>query len=172
MITQALDYLDSKITKSDWEKNRHTNKFLQDCKARGFKHLEKLGAERGGFKKPEVVAREKHESQEQHAIKAAEMINVQGLSITETAYALNIPIGSMRYYCTKFGIVLTPLFKRKKRDHSKICAQALIMVNKDGRRLAYVARALDATPPLIINSLKSNGYKYNAKLIKIKKIKK
>ena len=163
--------MDAHITDKEFDKGIARNKLLHECKTKGFKRLERLGRFNGGFKKPVADTRPTPEAQSEIAMKATELINEGGLTLAEVSRQMNCSAGSITYYCNKFGIRLGEV-KRKVWDHAEVCAFARRRVNRRGYRLSEVARKLGATPPLVINALKSQGYKYDAQLIKIRKVKK
>lgn len=162
---ELLDALDAQLPYREWDKERQRSSILHRCKTIGFPSLRKAGLIADDptkkVKNEQVTAL--------IAQKGADLVN-GGMSITKAAIECEIATGSLIYYCKRANIKLTPAFKRRSWDYREVTKQVIELVNTDGYRLAEVARKLDCNNALIVNALKSEGYKYNARKVQIEKL--
>ena len=167
MSKAALDILDAQITDAEWERNRKQAKLLHDCKAKGFGRLKASGlitfpeTNRAVTVSPEVFAKE-----------ASDLVKNEGWSLKAACEKYGRNDGDLRYYCRKFDIPLErKMEKRRTWDYVKVLAQAKRYINEKGFRMSEMAKKLNCSPSLICDVLKTHGYKYDAKAIKIRKVK-
>ena len=168
-MNTLVKYLDSQITDAEWEANRSRNKLLHDCKTKGFARLSRLGAFHGGIEISEKESAPEHTTLE-FAKEAASLVNDQGWSIVRACEKFGRNPGDLRYYCDKFGVGLDR--KMRTWDHEAMFPKIRHLISRQGYRMKDAARELDATPGVLAGILKTHGYEYDAKTIKIRKIKK
>ena len=166
--TEALDLVDGLMPFKEWDRERKRAKLLHDCKTKGFARLARLGASHGGIEISEKESAPEHTTLE-FATEAAALVNDQGYSISRACERFGRNAVDLRYYCNKFGIEL----HRKMRtwDYDATFPKIMRLINRQGYRMKDAAKKLKATPGVLNNILKSKGYKYNAKTVKIRKIK-
>ena len=167
MSKSALDLLDAQTTDAEWERNRKHAKLLHDCKTKGFDRLKTSGlitfpeTKKAVTVSPEVFAKE-----------ASDLVKNEGWSLKAACEKYGRNDGDLRYYCRKFDIPLErKMEKRRTWDYVKVLAQAKRYINQQGFRMSEMAKRLDCSPALITDALKAHGYKYDAKAVKIRKVK-
>jgi hypothetical protein len=159
--------MDAQITDKEFDESVARNKLLHDCKTKGFKRLQSLGPYAGGVgikPKPKVVRVEAYE----FANMGAKLVNEGKITISAWAEQCGRNPGDLRYYCNKFGIELNRKMNTE-RDHDKIYVKARQMINRDGRRLKYVAERCGCSTTLLTTIFKNRGRVYNPKTVKIEK---
>ncbi len=167
MSTTALDLLDSQLTSAEFDAYRKRSKFLHDCKTKGFARLKKLGNLAGGIELSKTKSAPQHTPLE-FATEAAALVN-GGMPITKACEKFGRNSGDLRYYCNKFGIKLDRA--NRTWDHDAMFPKIRHLISRQGYRMKDAARKLDATPGVLAGILKTHGYEYDAKTIKIRKIK-
>jgi transposase len=167
MTPTALQFLDSQTTDAQVERYRKRHKLLHDCKTKGFPRLRKLGQITDGEPIPEPQTNDNRRS---IAAMGSVLVN-DGLHVSKAAERCGVSVVSLKHYCKRFGFGLDPEMTRRDRVTSAMCAEAIRLVNDDGLRLSPVAKKLGTTCPHISNSLQRRGYKYNARTVKIERVK-
>ena len=162
--------MDSQITSKEFDEAIARNKFLHECKRKGFKQLQSLGHLSGGIKLSESKPAPAHDPID-FAKDGAERVN-NGESIKTVCSEYGRNAGDLRYYCGKFGIYIKPTRARRTWDYDKTYVKVRRLINGQGYRLKDVARKLGCSTRLVVTVIESKGCKYNAKEIKIERIKK
>jgi hypothetical protein len=168
-LATASAILDSHITSAQFDAAVAHNRFLHDCKTKGFKRLQAIGRFGGGIELKEKTTAPEHTPLE-FAQQAADMVNNHGASITKACEKFGRNPGDLRYYCNKFGVKLNR--KMRTWDYDATFPIILKLINSQGCRMKDASRKLECSPKLMLDILASKGYKYDAKTVKIRKIKK
>ena len=162
--------MDAQITDKEFNEGIARNKILHDCKTKGFPDLERRGLIRKPAKKEVKVITL---SNEDFATMGAAAVNAGKTSIAAFCRQHGRNNADLRYYCDKFGIDLVRKIKREnKHDHGKIYRAARRLINQQGYRLSNAAKKLKVSPTFIITVLRENKCTYNAKTVKVEKVKK
>ena len=161
--------MDAQITSKEFDESIARNKFLHECKTRGFKHLQSRGHLKGGIQLAEKKAAPNFSPLE-FAQLASKMVN-NGMTITAATAEFGRNPGDLKYYCNKFGIEYRATLTKRQWDYDATYKRIYHFINRQGYRLKETAAKLDCSPKLITDILGSKGRKYNAKTIKIEKVK-
>ena len=168
--TAVCDLLEAQMTSAEFDAAVRRNKLLHDCKTKGFKRLQTLGPHAGGVgikPKQKTVRMDAFE----FATMGAKLVNSGQSSIQAWADQAGRNPGDLRYYCNKFGIEL--VYKSPPNiNRDKVYLKLRQAVNRDGRRLKDAARRAGVSPTFVRTLLKERGRFYNAKTVKIERIKK
>lgn len=161
--------MDAQITDAEWEAQRQRNKLLHDCRTKGFARLAMLGQFKGGIKISAKKAARDHTPLEFATI-GARLVNDENWTRTKVCKKFGRNVADLRYYCDKFGIDLD----RNKRtwDYDATYRRIYHFINREGFRMKDAASKIGCSPKVILDILKAKGRKYNAKTVKIEKIKK
>jgi hypothetical protein len=108
---------------------------------------------------------------ETFAKKGAHLVNKRGYSRNRAAEKLGRHAADLTHHCRKWGIELRTFKSRRIWDYAEVLKTSLDLINVQGYRLKDAAKQIGATPPVLINVFKKRGYKYDAKTIKIRKVK-
>lgn len=162
--------MDAQITDAEFDEAIARNKFLHECKTKGFKRLQSMGFLSGGIKLSESKPAPQHDPID-FARDGAERVN-NGETIRSVCAEYGRNAGDLRYFCSKFGIQIKPTRAKRTWDYDKTYLKIRRMINGKGYRLKDVARKLECSTRLVVTVIESKGCKYNAKEIKIERIKK
>jgi len=168
-VLAVCTLMDAQLTSAEFDAAIARNKLLYDCKKKGFKHLESIGHHCGGIN--QAKNKSKPNCSPLEFAKLATRLIQDGMSLKEATERFGRNAGDLKYYCRKFGIEYKPKFKKKQWDYEKTYLKIRILINEKGYRLKDVAKKLDTSPKLITNIIKSKGRRYNAKKIKVERIK-
>ena len=162
--------MDAQITDKQFDAAVARNKLLHDCKTKGFKRLKSLGRFAGGIEvkePPKTIQMDPFE----FASMGAKLVNEGKMSIKSWAEQCGRNAWHLRYYCDKYGIEL----KRKAipaDERERIYVKARQLINRYGNRLNVTAQRCGVSATFLHDIFRSKGRVYNAKTIRIERIKK
>ena len=174
-----LALMDSKVTKAQFEEERKRMKFLHDCKTKGFKNLEKLGQFSGGisqsFRETRHDARKivgeafNDANRKQIAEEVAQRVKA-GERIGAACERVGVDQMTVRKWADKLGVDIPRLKGVPIRISDKQRCEIIDRVNKDGLRLKEVAIKYKMTLNQLSQRIRTWGYKYDQRNIKLTKI--
>ena len=157
--------MDAQITSKEFDDAIARNKLLHDCKTKGFKELESLGL----IKQVEKKAAPNYSPLE-FAQLASKMVN-NGMTITAATAEFGRNPGDLKYYCNKFGLEYKATLSKRQWDYDATYKRIYHFINRKGYRVKDVAKKLECSSKLIMDIIGSKGRRYNAKTIKIERVK-
>lgn len=171
-LSAANKLLDAQLTDNEFRASVTHNKFLSDCRRLGFPDLVQKGHNCGGITiPPKKVESDPDFNPLEFATQAAALISEKGFSTTGAAARWGKTSTQLRHYCRKFNIELAAT-SRRKWDYDATFKKAQRMINQQGFRMRDAARQIDGSPKLLLDIFAAKGYKYNAKTVRVEKVKK
>lgn len=149
--SSTLRYLESKLTDAEIERCQRL-RFLQDCKAKGFKDLEAKGLIKVKRKREPVPQAEASEVK-RIAKEADRLVNHELVSIPKVAKQFGLTPPTLKKYCDAHGITLM-------RYADAVLIKDRQLINKveplllKGENLTSIERILELSDGRIYNSMK------------------
>jgi DNA-binding transcriptional MerR regulator len=163
--SSTLRYLESKLTDAELERCQRL-RFIQDCKAKGFKDLEAKGLLKRDTRGP-TVSRLNAEKAERIAREAERLVNDELMSIPKVAKQFGVAPQTIKNYCNTYGIKLMRYFEATRiKDKGVIDkAQPLLL---EGETLAGAERTMGLRTGRIYKAMQRLHLYYDGKQIKSK----